>query len=227
MLSKCVCGSKQQRAAVMAGGQGSGIAASCHTPDLKRQCANPEHTRAHIHNSHYTQGASLEEMKHHCHTQAHTNKHTSQPQVFSFVVEGNKRQRDNERRWLPLREATNERSRDGRRTGRQTCCRHDGQVKACGGYGGLDEQMPIRMAFNHWPHVTVIVWDVLLGLLMCNRICIRVTCMQVSDGSPVTLSLCLGTGGAFAWAAFVKKNPGTSPVPESPPFFLFIAAQGH
>lgn len=36
--------------------------------------------------------------------------------MLSFVEEGNKRQWDNERRrWLPLREAMNERSRDGGR----------------------------------------------------------------------------------------------------------------
>ena len=55
-------------------GQGSSIAASCHTPDLKRQCANSVHTHTHTHThtqlytSYYTQAASLEEMKHHCHT---------------------------------------------------------------------------------------------------------------------------------------------------------------
>jgi len=97
MLSKWVC-VWQQTAVYCSNGRGQewSIAASCHSlSDLKRQCANSVHTHTHtcintqLHTSYYTQPASLEEMKHHCHTRAH--KHTSQPQVFPFVKKGNKR----------------------------------------------------------------------------------------------------------------------------------------
>lgn len=52
------------------------------------------------------------------HASTHTHAYTSQPQVFAFVKEDNKRLWDNERRrWPPLREAMNERSRGGGRRG--------------------------------------------------------------------------------------------------------------
>lgn len=55
---------------------------------------------------------------------------------------------------------------------------------------GLDEQKPICMAFNHWPHVAVIMWPVVQGILMCS------TRIGHTWGhfDAVTLSLYLGMG---------------------------------
>lgn len=55
---------------------------------------------------------------------------------------------------------------------------------------GLDEQKPICMAFNHWPSVTVIMWPVVQGILMCST---RIGHTLVHFDA-VTLSLYLGMG---------------------------------
>ncbi len=157
-------------------------------------------------------------MKHHCHTQAHTHKHTSQPQVFSFVEEGNKRQWDNERRrWLPLREAMNERSRDGGRRKRT-----DMVLLWWTGEGRQGNDCWVSKCRLVWHLTTRPMWVLLCRwwqriLVFSTRIGYALGHLRASSRRLHSNLVFLSRNGGFYINSICKK-PGTRSVAELPYF---------